>query len=212
MRVFAQHAAPRGNPRLHIRDVPLGATIRTTRHAEPVRTICGATLPAGSHDVAPVTPARLAALATITPGAPGWLCQTCRDRNHKPTTRKGAPAMPAKKSGTPRTHGRPPTITSGREVGRTILLTLDNAPATLTRGGSAFTPASIEVTYRRGPTGWVATDVVAIAAPSLDLLAPGGEPLVATGYRSRMLGSGPPEHLAWAFDLADQWADERFSA
>lgn len=111
-----------------------------------------------------------------------------------------------------RTHdARPPTITSGREVGRTILLTLDNAPATLTRGGSAFTPASIEVTYRRGPAGWVATDAVAIAAPSLDLLAPGGEPLVATGYRSRLLGSGPPAHLAWAFDLADQWADERFA-
>ena len=111
------------------------------------------------------------------------------------------------------THGRPPTITSGREVGRSILLQLDNAPATLTRGGLAFTPASIEVTYRRGLTGWVATDVVAIAAPSLDLmLTPGGEPLVAAGYRSRRLGSGPPAHLAWAFDLADQWADERFSA
>ena len=101
MRVFAQHAAPRGNPRLHIRDVPPGETIRTTRHADPVRTICGATLPAGSHDVAPVTPARLSALDTITPGSPGWLCQTCRDRNNKPTTRKGTPAMPAKKSGIP---------------------------------------------------------------------------------------------------------------
>ena len=99
MRVFAQHAAPRGNPRLHIRDVPPGETIRATRHANPVRTICGATLPAGSHDVAPVTPARLAALATITPGAPGWLCQTCRDRNDKPTTRTGAPAMTAQKTG-----------------------------------------------------------------------------------------------------------------
>ena len=101
MRVFAQHAAPRGNPRLHIRDVPLGETIRATRHAEPVRTICGATLPAGSHDVAPVTPARLAALATITPGSTGWLCQTCRDRNDKPTrtTRTGAPAMTAQKTG-----------------------------------------------------------------------------------------------------------------
>lgn len=98
MRVFAQHAAPRGNPRLHIRDVPLGETIRTTRHADPVRAICGATLPAGSHDVAPVTPARLAALATITPGAPGWLCQTCRDRNDKPTTRTGAPAVTAQKT------------------------------------------------------------------------------------------------------------------
>lgn len=108
-------------------------------------------------------------------------------------------------------HGRPPTITSGREVGRTILLTLDNATATLTRGGAAFTPASIEVTYRRGPAGWAATDVVAIAAPSLDLPAPGGEPLVAVGYRSRLLGFGPPAHLAWAFDLADQWADERFA-
>lgn len=107
--------------------------------------------------------------------------------------------------------GQPPTITSGREVGRSILLTLDNAPATLTRGGAAFTPASIEVTYRRGPAGWAATDVVAIAAPSLDLLAPGGEPLVAVGYRSRLLGSGPPAHLAWAFDLADQWADERLT-
>ena len=105
MRVFAQHAAPRGNPRLHIRDVPLGETIRTTRHTEPVRTICGATLPAGSHDVAPVTPARLSALDTITPGSPGWLCQTCRDRNNKPTTRKGAPAMPAKKSGIPYSAG-----------------------------------------------------------------------------------------------------------
>ena len=111
-----------------------------------------------------------------------------------------------------RTNSRPPTITSGREVGRTFLLQLDNAPATLTQGGSAFTPASIEVTYRRGPTGWVATDVVAIAALSLDLLAPGGEPLVAVGYRSRMLGAGPPEHLVWAFDLADQWAGERLSS
>lgn len=101
MRVFAQHAAPRGNPRLHIRDVPLGETIRSARHTDPVRTICGATLPAGSHDVAPVTPARLSALATITPGAPGWLCQTCRDRNDKPTrtTRTGAPAMTAQKTG-----------------------------------------------------------------------------------------------------------------
>lgn len=107
---------------------------------------------------------------------------------------------------------QPPAITSGREVGRTILLTVDNAPATLTRGGAAFTPASIEVTYRHGPAGWVATDVVAIGAPSLDLLAPGGEPLVAVGYRSRMLGAGPPEHLVWAFDLADQWAGERFSS
>lgn len=103
----------------------------------------------------------------------------------------------------------PPTITSGREVGRIILLTLDNAPATLTRGGAAFTPASIEVTYRRGPAGWDATDVVARAAPSLDLLAP--EPLVAVGCRSRALGVGPPKLLAWAFDLADQWADERFA-
>ena len=101
MRVFARHAAPRGNPRLHIRDVPLGETIRSTRHTDPVRTICGATLPVGSHDVAPVTPARLSALDTITPGSPGWLCQTCRDRNSKPTTRTGTPAMPAKKSGIP---------------------------------------------------------------------------------------------------------------
>lgn len=99
MRVFAQHAAPRGNPRLHIRDVPPGETISATRHAEPVRTICGATLPAGSHDVAPVTPARLSALDTITPGSPGWLCQTCRDRNDKPTTQNRSTHMTAQKTG-----------------------------------------------------------------------------------------------------------------
>ena len=124
MRVFAQHAAPRGNPRLHIRDVPPGETIRTTRHAEPVRTICGATLPAGSHDVAPVTPARLSALDTITPGAPGWLCQTCRDRNNKPTTRTGAPAVTAQKTGA-----------NPYKVGDAVVLITPDAPGTRTSHG-----------------------------------------------------------------------------
>lgn len=184
MRVFTQHAAPRGNPRLHIRDVPLGATIRATRHAKPVRTICGATLPAGSHDVAPVTPARLAALATITPGAPGWLCQTCRDRNDKPTrtTRTGAPAMTAQKTGAiPYKVGDTVVLITPDALGyRTSHRFRSRATLTITRVSKASLTLDNGLRLRRYSGAWVDASILSrdiTATTTLYVLTEPGSPI-----------------------------------